>query len=281
MKFKFLAGHNDNQLLKTIKQIKQYNWLPIIDYAKEESKGLDDSIRYVSKLKNTIDYLKHNTHSANELTCALKLSSFSNEYFMDDTIEFMRDRNITKIFLDAEQDSYKEREYTVYKRLIEKYNRDHVLLYKTYQMYRQDSYEELKNDMYIHKNLGIKLVRGAYYHQDYKSGKLYPDINYTHSNYNRAIKHVINNMHRNNTRLLLATHNVRSVNVAMLENKNNDLNDRIYFAQLLGMNNKIGHEIIKLGFKNYKYLPYGNFYETYPYLIRRLYENYDILKYIL
>lgn len=278
MKFKFLAGHNDTELLETIKHIK-HHWLPIIDYAKEESKSLDDSIRYISKLKNTIDYLNYN--NAGDLTCALKLSSFSNEYFMDDTIDFMLDRNIKKILLDAEQDAYKEREYKVYQRLLEKYNRDHVLLYKTYQMYRQDSYEELKNDMHIHKNLGIKLVRGAYYHQDYKSGKLYQDIIYTHSNYNRAIKHVINNMHMNNNRLLIATHNVRSINLAMLEIKNNDLKDRIYFAQLLGMNNKIGYEIVKAGFKNYKYLPYGNFYETYPYLIRRLYENYDILKYIL
>jgi hypothetical protein len=33
------------------------------------------------------------------------------------------------------------------------------------------------------------------------------------------------------------------------------------------------------GYKVYKYVPYGNFMDTYLYLIRRLYENYDILKY--
>jgi delta 1-pyrroline-5-carboxylate dehydrogenase len=30
----------------------------------------------------------------------------------------------------------------------------------------------------------------------------------------------------------------------------------------------------------YKYIPYGGFSDMYPYLIRRLYENYDIMKYV-
>ena len=32
------------------------------------------------------------------------------------------------------------------------------------------------------------------------------------------------------------------------------------------------------GYKTYKYVPYGPLFKTLPYLIRRLYENYDIMK---
>jgi len=44
-------------------------------------------------------------------------------------------------------------------------------------------------------------------------------------------------------------------------------------------------QVIKDGLKNgnevYKYIPYGKWIDTIPYLTRRLYENYDILRYIL
>jgi hypothetical protein len=42
-----------------------------------------------------------------------------------------------------------------------------------------------------------------------------------------------------------------------------------------------GEKLLNSGFTVYKYAPYGSFIETYPYLLRRLYENYDVLKYAL
>ena len=42
------------------------------------------------------------------------------------------------------------------------------------------------------------------------------------------------------------------------------------------MSDGISEELSK-NYRVFKYLPYGNFNDTLPYLIRRLYENYPML----
>jgi len=47
------------------------------------------------------------------------------------------------------------------------------------------------------------------------------------------------------------------------------------------MNNKLSDNLLKQGQDVYKYIPYGKWSESIPYLTRRLYENYSILQYII
>jgi len=44
----------------------------------------------------------------------------------------------------------------------------------------------------------------------------------------------------------------------------------------MGMSDKLSEKLSKKH-TVYKYIPYGNFYDTLPYLIRRLYENYPMI----
>jgi hypothetical protein len=55
--------------------------------------------------------------------------------------------------------------------------------------------------------------------------------------------------------------------------------DKIYHASLYGFIKDDTQKIIQSEIKTYKYLPYGNFEDALPYLIRRIYENPKILKY--
>ena len=51
MLFRYIAGSNKKSLLNCIKHINHnYNWLPIIDYAKEESENKYDVIHYYNNL---------------------------------------------------------------------------------------------------------------------------------------------------------------------------------------------------------------------------------------
>jgi proline dehydrogenase len=276
----FIAGSNNIELLQTIKRIKiENNWNPIIDRAMEGSKSLIDVISYMNNLKETIQYL--NIYP-NDKTYALKLSSFqAYEPYnsMNKMITFMLINNVKKIFLDAENISNKTNENDIFNPILQKYNEKNTRIFKTYQMYKIDSLKELETDLYTFKNLGVKLVRGAYYNHDNLSGKLFTNIQDTHKNYNDGIDLVIQKIKENkgDIKLLVASHNNESVRRVLIHK---ELKDNILFAQLLGINDNLSNEIELNKFIVYKYLPYGTFLEILPYLTRRLYENYKILKHI-
>ena len=140
-------------------------------------------------------------------------------------------------------------------------------------MYRKDSLENLKNDLNVFDNkLAIKIVRGAYLNQDKKYNILFDTIEDTHTSYNKAVE-IISKL-KNPT--IIATHNETSCRLALDINRN----PNVGFAQLLGMNDKLTDFLLREEQKVFKYIPYGPLRYSIPYLIRRLYENYDILKYV-
>ena len=104
-------------------------------------------------------------------------------------------------------------------------------------------------------------------------GVLFNKIEETHENYDEGIKQFIK-LNKSQDKLLCATHNQNSVKLALnLDNTNG----KIEYAQLMGMSDNLSNEIIKNNKTVYKYLPYGNFNDTLPYLIRRIYENYPLI----
>ena len=141
-------------------------------------------------------------------------------------------------------------------------------------MYRPDYYEIFKEDLLKERNykIGFKLVRGAYLNEEIKGGWIAKSKKETDDNYNGSI--LMFNEYNKKDNLICATHNEKSCYLAATLN-----NENIEFAQLMGMSNNLTQ---KLSSKNtvYKYIPFGNLYETMPYLTRRLYENIDFTKYI-
>ena len=130
------------------------------------------------------------------------------------------------------------------------------------------------------------MVRGAYMNTDYGNTK-YPLCNNkieTDLNYNLGIKLYLdkefNLQKKNNNRktLILATHNEYSIQYAK---KLMNYNSNVSFASLLGFSDKISQELVNENYHVFKYLPYGNYHDLLPYLIRRLYENYSVLIYLM
>ena len=69
--------------------------------------------------------------------------------------------------------------------------------------------------------------------------------------------------------LMCATHNVDSITYAKQVFLSH--NPQLSFAQLMGMSDDVSDELAQV-YTTYKYVPFGNLWETVPYLVRRWYE---------
>lgn len=288
MLWRYVAGNKLHHAINVCKQILEKDYIPIINYTTESAKNKYDTINNkleYEKIFKNLKNLKDNDISNNtisDIRIAIKLSQFSfDESIINNVVSMFCSKNI-QVLIDAEDNNNYDIYNNISNHLINKYNNDKVNILKTYQMYRRDSYNNLVSDiLYFNKNdkyHGIKLVRGAYYYSEKCYGHLYNDINETHNNYNEAIK-LINNT-RDMTHCILATHNdisiKKALNIMSLSNEYN----KFQFASLYGMNNYITRNNIK-NIKKMVYIPYGEYSKIIPYLTRRLYENNNMINYML
>lgn len=267
------AGENINSLVNKIQVLNKSNLYPIVDYIKESSNNEKEMIKslreyiILSKMKE-LKYI------------AIKLSTFQSEsnyklnFLMDKIIE-----NNKIILIDAENVDKQNKINELTNNYIEKYNTNEIKIFKTYQMYRKDSYEILKDDIKKFNNLGIKLVRGAYHNQDKHTNKLFLEKNDTDIAFDKSMDLIFNTSYN---QAFICTHNCYNIN-KMIDNFNSNPNyyqNKIFHASLYGFINNDTERIVKAGIKTFKYLPYGPIDDAVPYLTRRLYENPKILFYL-
>ena len=269
------AGETLTSLESKVIQLHKQNIYPIVDYIKESSNtssSINSCILQHIKLSQSpnIEYV------------ALKLSSFG---FRENKIDYVVNTLIQKekkVMIDAEEVDKHDQINEITYNLIKKYNTNQdINIFKTYQMYRKDGYNTLKNDINKVENLGIKLVRGAYYKQDYMSNKLFMHKDETDLAYSNAMSRIFSIIKYANINAFICTHNYYDNTKLIDFNNNNNLTSKLFHASLYGFINKDTQRIIKSGIPVFKYLPYGNFDDSIPYLTRRLYENPKILYYLL
>lgn len=266
MIFKYIAGSNIQSALQVAKSIRKNNKIPVFNYAVENS---DNSLSTYKEFETLSNKLIHNDK------VAIKLSSFNyDKILIHDLIDIFKDKKI-KVIVDAESNEY----HTIYKNtvddLISKYNTNEYCIFKTYQMYRKDSFQDLKEDTvkFQHCKLGTKIVRGAYWNSEHKDGHLFTNKHDTDVNFNNSILY----LHKqHNTYNILATHNSRSINLGQSFN----LSFNFEFGHLLGMKESKYNQLVSDNQKVNVYIPYGPYKLMIPYLMRRFYENIDTIKYM-
>jgi|UniRef100_A0A6C0JUG3 hypothetical protein len=271
---KFTGGTNYIAVSKFINTLYDKSIIPIIDYAKEGANNKYDVIKYVNQINLLISEIKT---SNNDIGYALKLSSFK-PYNAEQNIDIIIKNIINTnhknkyIYFDAEHTNDFYDENIIFDKIIKKYeNIDNLYLFKTYQMYKKNSLKQIENDMLKFDKIGFKLVRGAYYNK--YNPELFKNKIDTDNNYNKAIELLISNT---NNKICIATHNKFSIDYALSFKPGHN----VYYAQLLGMGDSSTKYLIDNNKTVFKYVPYGSIFDMYPYLFRRLYENYEIIKYI-
>jgi proline dehydrogenase len=193
-----------------------------------------------------------------------------------------------KLFIDAEESWIQNSIDLLAYEMMEKFNKNSVIIYNTFQMYRVDMLGNLTNAIKSAKDqhyfLGVKLVRGAYLekerqrsHEENYSEPLHKNKHDTDRDFNAAVDLCLHKLET--VYFCVGTHNEESC--VLLCDKMNALgistnHPQIHFAQLLGMSDNISYNLAHFGYNVAKYVPYGPIESVMPYLFRRAEENSSI-----
>lgn len=169
--------------------------------------------------------------------------------------------------------------------MMERFNREKVLIYNTYQLYLQG---RLQNLMHAHETarekgylLGAKLVRGAYMEKEHNRAEqlgypspIQPNKAATDRDYNQALLYCVE--HIEEIACFNASHNALSAMLLATLAVRHNLprnHPHLFFAQLYGMSDNLTFNLAQAGFNAGKYVIYGAVRDVMPYLIRRAKEN--------
>ena len=169
--------------------------------------------------------------------------------------------------------------------MMRKFNREKAIVYNTYQLYRHDKLQSLKDDHEVAVKegfiLGAKLVRGAYMEKERKRAEekgypspIQPDKASSDRDYDAALDYCTD--HVDKIAFVAGTHNEDSCRILadLLNKKGIDhKNPHVYFSQLLGMSDNLSFNLADAKYNVAKYVPYGPIKAVLPYLFRRAQEN--------
>lgn len=168
------------------------------------------------------------------------------------------------------------------------FNKERIIVYNTYQMYRHDKLADMKADHLIAKAsgfiLGVKMVRGAYMEKERKRAEdmgypspIQPDKVSSDRDYDASLHYCMEYI--SDIAFVCGTHNEESCRVLaqLLDEYQVPHNHpHVYFAQLLGMSDNLSFNLSDAGYNVTKYVPYGPVKAVMPYLFRRAQENTSI-----
>ena len=169
--------------------------------------------------------------------------------------------------------------------MMRRFNKEKAIVYNTYQLYRHDKLQSLKNDHQVAAGegfiLGAKLVRGAYMEKERKRADekgypspIQPDKQSADRDYDLALEFCAD--HIDKIAIVAGTHNENSCRLLaeLLDKKGIDhKNPHVYFSQLLGMSDNLSFNLADAQYNVAKYVPYGPIKAVLPYLFRRAQEN--------
>lgn len=301
----FCGGESINECEEKINELSQLNVKTILDYSVE---GMEEEKVFDENLQEALAAIKKANGNPNIPFCVFKPTGFGKFALLqkvnekkalskNEQAEF--DRAVNRIdiicaeghkinqpiFIDAEESWIQNTIDDIVLDLMRKYNKKKALVYNTAQMYRWDRIAYLKelNTIAEKENffIGVKLVRGAYIEKERERAEkmgyrdpMQKTKKDTDRDYNESVKYCIENI--NKIAFCCATHNEKSsmLLIQLMQQHNISLTDeRVYFAQLLGMSDHISNNMGRAGYNVAKYVPYGPVKDVTPYLIRRAEEN--------
>jgi proline dehydrogenase len=301
----FCGGETIDKAEDTIQHLGEYNVKTILDYSVEGEKSEAGFDRTADEILKTFDKAKSSPHVP---FCVFKMTGMGNGALFekiqsgetltpadDDAYQKVRERvdRICKrssdtgipVMIDAEETWLQTPIDQIVFEMMARYNQRKALVFITYQMYRTDSLSNLKEAFHraaMHNYfLGVKLVRGAYMEKERERAAergypspIHPSKEETDNAFNKALQFCIDNKQR--ISVMCGSHNEYSnqyLTVLMERHGLQPNDERVWFAQLLGMSDAISFNLANAKYNVAKYVPYGPVESVMPYLLRRATEN--------
>ncbi len=301
----FVGGENLLDCQKTIDFLYKNNSLTILDYGaegKSDESELDlvkeetikaiqlaasnNSVPAVStKLTGLVrNEILESLNKGEELSES-DLHDYSKFYDRLDAICKTASDLKVSIFVDAEESWIQIAIDRLVDEMMEQYNKEKVIVWNTFQLYRKDKYDFLQQSHEKAESrgymLGAKLVRGAYMDKEAANAKdlgienpIHDSKENTDKAFNDSVKFCVDNYKIIGS--CCASHNLESnlYQAKLIEENNIDKkHPHLNFCQLYGMSDNITFNLANAGYNVAKYMPYGPVKEVIPYLIRRAKEN--------
>jgi len=301
----FCGGETIGECEKTIQTLHKFHVGTILDYSVEGAtteQGFDNT---TDEILRTIEKAKGNSatpfcvfkvtgladtpllarkHSGKPLT-AEETAAFQRIHDRVDKICGKAHEYRVHVLVDAEETWIQDPIDDLASEMMKKYNQERAIVFNTFQMYRKDmpakireAHQEAVKDNYY---LGVKLVRGAYMEKEVayaeESGAenpIHPTKEDTDKAFNKTLTFCLDSKQR--ISLMCGSHNDYSnkfLTVLMEKHGLKPNDQRVWFAQLLGMSDHISFNLSRSGYNVAKYVPYGPVDAVMPYLIRRAQEN--------
>jgi len=307
----FVGGETLEETARVAKQLGAYGVQVILDYGVEAKEGEDNFDNVTEKImeavvfaatQNNIPFVSIKLTGVASLSLletlneAPRLRSGIHDSEIEDAAwERVKERMYAicdlatekgvGILLDAEETWIQDPIDRLAIELMAEYNKEKVVVYNTYQLYRNDRYHFLQLSYKIAKEknfkLGAKLVRGAYMEKERLHAKqngvespIHLDKEATDKDFNDAAVFCIQN--KETISFILASHNEQSnlLVAQLMTEKGIPAGDpHVHFSQLYGMSDPISFNLAKQGYNVRKYLPFGPIKDVIPYLMRRAEEN--------
>ena len=307
----FVGGETLEETARVAKQLSAYGVQVILDYGVEAKEGEENFDNVTEKIMEAVAFAATQN---NIPFVSIKLTGIASLQLLETLNEAPRLRSgiHDSEMEDAAWDRVKERMYAICDLATEKgvgilldaeetwiqdpidrlaielmaeYNKEKVVVYNTYQLYRNDRYHFLQLSYKIAKEknfkLGAKLVRGAYMEKERLRAKeqgvaspIHLDKEATDKDFNDAATFCIQN--KETISFILASHNEQSnlkIAQLMIEKGIPAGDPHVHFSQLYGMSDPISFNMAKEGYNVSKYLPFGPIKDVIPYLMRRAEEN--------
>ena len=309
--YKYIAGENINEVMKTIARLRKDGMTYSIDLLGEavitETEAQDYLQRYLDLIEQLTQQAKNwkrkegidlaDGEELPQVQVSVKLTAFYSQFdplnptgskeVVCDRIRILLRKAAelgAAIHFDMEQYRYKDLTLQILKELLmEDEFRSRTDLGITLQAYLRDSYQDLQDLIEWAKEranpVTVRLVKGAYWDQEtIKSEQnhwqqpVYNDKAATDINYERMTQLLLEN--HEYLYAAIGSHNVRSQALACAIAETLDIPPRRFEMQVLyGMGDKLSQALVKRGHRVRVYSPYGKLLPGMAYLIRRLLEN--------